>query len=163
MIVCLIFIEEVISRVATNSNLNFYRFEFKYILPKSFRDELELELACFMVLGIIVSAVYRQTHKGLSFALQKLNYGALYQSEFILRFGFEQSYGSASCLELIKEYAKRSNLLHIEPSGDGECLNLTYDLNLHEGVTAEQLTSAFGKLEGVSQVILIASKNDVDY
>lgn len=100
---------------------------------------------------------------GLSFALHKLNYGALYQSEFILRFGFEQSYGSASYLELIKEYAKRSNLLHIEPSGDGEYLNLTYDLNLHDGVTAEQLTSAFGKLEGVSQVTLIASKSDVDY
>ncbi len=99
----------------------------------------------------------------LSIVLHKSNYGALYKSEFILRFGFEQSYGSASYLELIQESSKRSNLLHIEPSGDGDYLNLTYDLNLKEGATAEKLTAAFGKLEGVSDVTLIASKNDVDY
>ena len=99
----------------------------------------------------------------LSIALHKTNYGALYKSEFILRFGFDQSYGSGSYLEIIQEYTKRSNMLHIEPSGDGDYLNLTYDLNLKEGFTAEKLTAAFGKLEGVSEVTLIASKNDIDY
>ncbi|MDQ6963114.1 MAG: hypothetical protein Q9M28_11420 [Mariprofundaceae bacterium] len=53
--------------------------------------------------------------------------------------------------------------MNIEPSGDGDYLNLTYDFNLKEGATAEQLTASFGKLEGVSEVTLIASKNDVDY
>jgi hypothetical protein len=99
----------------------------------------------------------------LAVVLHKLNYGALYKSEFIIRFSFEQEMGSALYLDLIKEYAVRSNLLHIEPSGDGEFLSLTYDFNLKEGQSVQQFASAFGRVQGVSEVTFIASKNDVDY
>ena len=50
--------------------------------------------------------------------------------------------GSQAYLEKIQEFAKRSNLLHIEPSGDGSFLRLTYDINLKEGMTAENKTVA---------------------
>jgi len=99
----------------------------------------------------------------LAFSLYKLNFGALYKSEFILRFRFDQQHSSATYLELINNSAKRSNLLHIEPSGDGTVLQLTYDIVLREGVSAEDLSSAISKAEGVTEVILIASKSDVDY
>ncbi len=95
--------------------------------------------------------------------LHKINFGALYKSEFILRFVLDQAYSSAAYLEHIKEFSKRSNLLHIEPSGDGNFLSLTYDLVLKEGATAEQFAKAIGKVEGTSEVTLIASKNDIDY
>lgn len=99
----------------------------------------------------------------VAIVLHKLNYGALYKSEFILRFSFDQNYGSEAYLRQIQEFAKRSSLLHIEPSGDGRFLRLTYDITLKEGVSAEQLSSAIGQVEGASEVILIASKSDVDY
>jgi hypothetical protein len=51
----------------------------------------------------------------------------------------------------------------MEPSGDGNLLRLTYDVTLKEGATAEGLTTALGRVEGVSEVVLIASKSDVDY
>lgn len=95
--------------------------------------------------------------------LDKLNYGALYKSEFILRFTFDQNYGSERYLETIKHYAKRSNLLHIEPTGDGNFLNLTYDIILKEGTSAEQFSTAMDKVEGASEITLIASKSDVDF
>ncbi len=95
--------------------------------------------------------------------LYRVNFGALYKSEFILRFVFDQSFSSAAYLEVVQEHAKRSNLLHIEPSGDGNYLSLTYDIILKEGVTADQLAKEMGKIEGTSEVTLIASKNDVDY
>ena len=100
---------------------------------------------------------------GVAVVLHKINYGALYKSEFILRFVYDQSFSSGSYLETIQEFAKRSNLLHIEPSGDGKFLKLTYDINLKEGATADRLATVMGKTEGMSEVTLISSKSDVDY
>ena len=96
-------------------------------------------------------------------ALHKMNYGALYKSEFILRFSFEQKLGSENYLQVIERHAKRSNILHIEPSADGEFLNLTYDIILREEIDANQFAAFIGRVEGVSEVTLIASKSDVDY
>ncbi len=91
------------------------------------------------------------------------NFGALYKSEFILRFSFDQQKDSAGYLKRIGEFSRRSNMLHIEPSGDGKSLRLTYDIALEKDATAEKLTAALSQVEGVSDVVLIVSKNDVDY
>jgi len=95
--------------------------------------------------------------------LHRINFGALYSSEFILRFVFDQKFSSAGYLEKLQELAKRSNLLHIEPSGDGSHLTLAYDVALRDGVTADQFAREFGMVEGTSETTLIASKNDVDF
>ena len=99
----------------------------------------------------------------LALSLYATNFGALYKSEFILRFTFDQDRDSAVYLARIGEFARRSNMLHIEPSGDGRSLRLTYDITLHKDQKAEALTSALSRIEGVSDVVHIVSKNDVDY
>lgn len=99
----------------------------------------------------------------LALVMYAANFGALYKSEFILRFTFDQGRDSAAYLSRIGEFAKRSNMLHIEPSGDGSSLRLTYDITLEKDATAEKLTSALNQVDGVSDVVLIVSKNDVDY
>lgn len=93
----------------------------------------------------------------------KTNFGALYKSEFLLRFTFNQAFDSSAYLEAIQEHGKRSNLLHIEPSADRQSLRLTYDISLKEDTTAEKLTTVFGNTDGVSEVVLIAAKSDIDY
>ncbi|MBV1884524.1 MAG: DUF4956 domain-containing protein [Pseudomonadales bacterium] len=99
----------------------------------------------------------------LAIALFKFNFAALYKSEFILRFRFDQAFDSRHYLQCIQDYSKRSNMLHIEPSPDGNLLKLTYDITLKEGQEAEQLSQKLARSEGISEVVLIASKNDVDY
>jgi uncharacterized membrane protein YhiD involved in acid resistance len=99
----------------------------------------------------------------LAWLTYSANFGALYKSEFILRFTFDQEQDSAGYLGKINEFSKRSNLLHIEPSGDKRSLKLTYDITLEKDTTAERLTQAIGEVAGTSEVVLIASKNDVDY
>lgn len=99
----------------------------------------------------------------VALALYRSNYGALYKSDFIVRFIFDQNSGSSAYLEKINEHSKRSNLLHIEPSGDGRSLKLTYDVTLKQGTTAERLTKALDDAEGTSEVVLIAAKSDIDY
>jgi len=99
----------------------------------------------------------------LAFALYITNFGAIYKSEFILRFRFEQTGNSRDYLEVINELCKRSNLLHMEPSGDNSSLSLTYDIALNDELMAKDLTQRIGSLSNISEVVLIASKNDVDY
>lgn len=99
----------------------------------------------------------------LAMLLHSSNFGALYKSEFILRFRYATSTGESAHLETIQSMAKRSSLLHIEHSGDGESLKMTYDIVLQENRSAEELSKAIGALAGVSEVVVIASKSDVDY
>jgi len=99
----------------------------------------------------------------LAFALSITNFGAIYKSEFILRFRFEQTGNSRDYLEVINELCKRSNLLHMEPAGDSSSLSLTYDIALNDELMAKDLTGRMGSLSDISEVVLIASKNDVDY
>jgi uncharacterized membrane protein YhiD involved in acid resistance len=99
----------------------------------------------------------------LAFALHATNFGALHKSEFVLRFTFDQDKDSAAYLAQIGAASKRSNLLHVEPSGDGRSLRLTYDITLKQGATAESLAAAMGRASGVSEVALLVSKNDIDY
>ncbi len=99
----------------------------------------------------------------LSFGLHKTNFGSVYKSEFILRFVFDQEASSADYLDSINKSAKRSTLLHMEPSGDGQFLKLTYDINLRESEDAEVFTAALGRIKGISEVTLIAAKHDIDY
>ncbi len=51
----------------------------------------------------------------------------------------------------------------MEPSADNSSLSLTYDIALRDETLAKELTAGIGKLTDVSEVVLIASKNDVDY
>ena len=100
---------------------------------------------------------------GLAVIMQKLNFGAIYKSEFILRFRFLQSGDSEAYMEAINDSCKHSSILHLEPSGDGSSLLLTYDVSLNDTSSSSDLISRLGKLEDVSEAVLIASKNDIDY
>jgi hypothetical protein len=73
------------------------------------------------------------------------------------------SYFLAVYLEKINEFAKRSSVLHLEPSGDGRYLTLTFDIALKGDADTGKFATAIGRADGVSDVTLIASKQDVDY
>lgn len=99
----------------------------------------------------------------LALGTHYFNYAALYKSEFILRFLCDQRVGSDDYQTLMRRMAKRTHLLHMEPSGDGHWVKMTYDVNLLEDIRPEQLTCALDGLEGISEVVMIAAKSDIDY
>lgn len=99
----------------------------------------------------------------LAVVLHKINFGALYKSEFILRFLYDRDAGDEGYVKSINRLSKRSNLLHVEPSGDGRYVTITYDIILKEDASSEAFSSEIARLPGVSEVTLIASKSDVDF
>ena len=66
-------------------------------------------------------------------------------------------------MSVIGKYAKTSSLLHVEPSGDGQTAKLTLDIIMKPDTDPSQLTSEVSQIEGISEVVLVASKTDVDY
>jgi len=111
-------------------------------------------------IAIVTTAVI----SALAVVLHKFNFGALYKSEFILRFQYDRDSGAGEGYnEIIGKFSKKSNLLHVEPSGDGRFMTVTYDIILKEDMQSEEFSSQMAKTPGVAEVTLIASKSDVDF
>jgi hypothetical protein len=98
----------------------------------------------------------------IAFVLHRMNYGSLYKSEFVLRLRAPLD-GEAAYSPIIDRYAQRSNLLHVEPSGDGESTRITFDIVMKKDLDPSVFSGEVAALEGVSEVVLVASKSDVDY
>jgi hypothetical protein len=98
----------------------------------------------------------------IAYILHVTNFGSLYKSEFILQLRAtvedEPAYS-----EVIARYARNSNLLHIEPSGDGLSNKLAFDIVMQRDGSPSELSASVAALEGVSEVILVAAKSDVDF
>ena len=106
---------------------------------------------------------------GLILVVSHFNYGVLYKSDFVVRFlllSEEQRRdleSDAPYISIFEEFSRTHHLLHIEPSGDPNLLRMTFDVSLKEDKDAKNFISALQKLEQLSEIVLIASKNDVDY
>ena len=110
-------------------------------------------------LAIAGSSIIALVALGLHFT----NYGSFYKSEFILRFRTVSDDQEPKYSSIINELAKTSNLLHIEPSGDGKTTKLTFDIMMRQNLDPMTLSRRVSEIEGISEVVLVASKHDVDY
>lgn len=125
-----------------------------------------LALAVGMAAGTsnyFLAAISTFIISALALIVHHFNYGALYKSEFILRFLYGADADANDYLSVLNQYAKEQRLLHIEATGDPSLLRFTFDMTLKEDVEAETLVAGLRNVEGLSEVVLIASKNDVDY
>lgn len=100
---------------------------------------------------------------GVAYVLSRTNYGALYKSEFILRFSIKKSSEDSAYRPVIQTYTKRATLLHVEPTEDNLMSRLTFDILLKKDTDPVQFTNHVAGIDSVSEVRLIASKTDVDY
>ena len=102
---------------------------------------------------------------GIAFILYFTNYGSIIKSEFILQFrtntgdqGITSKYN-----KIISDYAKSSTLLHSEGSADGKTIKISFDIVMKEDMKQDELVSKISNIKGLSEVVLIAAKSDVDY
>ncbi len=97
------------------------------------------------------------------FVLYKLKYGILGGSEFILRFYMDRNKNENEFLPILKRMSKSLNLLHMEPTGDDETIFLTYDISLKGEIEAKEIIREMSKIEGITEIVLVSSKSDIDY
>jgi len=110
------------------------------------------------IIGTIIISV-------VAIILFKTNYGSIYKSEFLLQFRYDKDEKISTPIynDVFKELCKSTTLLNSEISGDNKTLKLTFDIYLKENSDIDDFTLKISKLEGISEVSIVASKNDVDY
>ena len=100
----------------------------------------------------------------IAFALYLTNYGSIYKSEFILQFRSTNDIDKKNKYnEIISKYTKSSKLLNVESSGDNNSLKLSYDIVMKEDKSYDKFVTDLSSIHGLTEVIVIAAKNDVDY
>ena len=101
----------------------------------------------------------------VAYILHATNYGSIYSSEFILRFRLKtiESHEQHSYMEILNSFAKRANLLHIEPSGDSLSTRMTYDIVMIKDKSPNEMSLELSKLDDISELVIVASEHDIDY
>ena len=101
---------------------------------------------------------------GIAFILHLTNFGSIYKSEFILQFRTKiDDQQKLVYNEVVSDFTKTSTLLNAESSGDGKSIKLSFDIVMKEGKSQDKFISDLAKIDGVSEVVVVAAKNDVDY
>ena len=101
----------------------------------------------------------------VAYILHATNYGSIYSSEFILRFRLKtiESSEQHPYTEILNSFAKRANLLHIEPSGDSLSTRMTYDIVMIKDKSPNEMSLELSKLDDISELVIVASEHDIDY
>jgi uncharacterized membrane protein YhiD involved in acid resistance len=99
----------------------------------------------------------------VAYILYITNYGSIHKSEFILQFRLNKDKHNGRHISLISEYSRSSTLLHAEPSGDGGSIKNSYDIIMKSEDNLNQFISDLDDLDQISEVTIIAAKNDIDY
>ena len=100
----------------------------------------------------------------IALVLYYTNYGSIFKSEFIIQFRSRNSAkNKKNYNKIFSEFCKSSTLLNAESSGDGQSLKLSFDIVLKENKTYDEFIQKLSKVSGLSEVVAVAAKNDVDY
>jgi len=100
----------------------------------------------------------------IAIILYVTNYGSIYKSEFILQFRSKNDNDKKNEYNnVISEYTKSSKLLNVESSGDNKSLKLSFDVVMKEDKSYDQFVTDLSNIQDLTEVIVIAAKNDVDY
>ena len=100
----------------------------------------------------------------IALVLYYTNYGSIFKSEFIIQFRSRNSAkNKKNYNKIFSEYCKSSTLLNAESSGDRQSLKLSFDIVLKENKTYDEFIQKLSQVSGLSEVVAVAAKNDVDY
>jgi len=102
---------------------------------------------------------------GIALILFYTNFGSIIKSEFIVQFRINSNDANITSQynRLISDFTKSHTLLSSESSGDGQTIKVSFDVVMKEEMKQNELISKISKIGGVSEVVIIAAKSDVDY
>ena len=102
---------------------------------------------------------------GIALILFYTNFGSIIKSEFIVQFRINSNDSNIASQynRFISDFTKSHTLLSSESSGDGQTIKVSFDVVMKEEMKQNELISKISKIDGVSEVVIIAAKSDVDY
>lgn len=101
----------------------------------------------------------------IAYTLFKTNYGSIIKSEFIIQFRIKSGDKNISekYNKILSKYSRIQTLLSSESAEDKSSIKISMDVVLKEGFESNNLLEEISSVEGLSEVVIIAAKTDVDY
>ena len=101
----------------------------------------------------------------IAYIFFKTNYGSIIKSEFILQFRIQSGDKEISnnYNKILSKYTKTQTLLSSESSDDNNSIKVSIDIVMKEGLNQNNLLQEISSLPGLSEVVIIAAKTDIDY
>jgi uncharacterized membrane protein YhiD involved in acid resistance len=102
---------------------------------------------------------------GIALILFYTNFGSIIKSEFIIQFRINSNDSelTKNYNKLINDYTKSRTLLSSESSGDAKSIKVSFDVVMNEEMQQNELISKISNIKGISEVVIIAAKSDIDY
>ncbi len=98
------------------------------------------------------------------YALTKINFGSIRKFDYILNFNLDTRENQEMSYKLIfDKYLKSNTVLNIKAKEQGHVLLLSFSIKFISEKDSLSFTSELEKLAGVSDVVLITAKNDIEY
>jgi len=101
----------------------------------------------------------------VAFILFKTNYGSIVKSEFILQFRIRSGDKkiSENYNKILSKYTKSQTLLSSESSDDKKSIKVSLDIIMKDELSQNTLIDETSSIDGLSEVVIIAAKTDIDY
>ena len=101
----------------------------------------------------------------IAYTLFKTNYGSIIKSKFIIQFRIKSGDKNVSekYNKSLSKYSRIQTLLSSEAAEDKSSIKISMDVVLKEGFESNNLLEEISSVEGLSEVVIIAAKTDVDY
>jgi uncharacterized membrane protein YhiD involved in acid resistance len=100
----------------------------------------------------------------LIFTLSKINFGGLRKLEYILNFKVDAKKHSNEIFKLVmQKYFKNQALLNVDAKDKGHYLVFTFNVNLFDDNKLNDFIMEINNIEGVSDVHIVSSKNDLEF
>jgi uncharacterized membrane protein YhiD involved in acid resistance len=108
-------------------------------------------------MGVIVLCV-------LIFVLHKTNFGGLRRLEYVLNFKMNaKDHDNDIFKGLMDKFLKKQVLLNVDAKDRGKYLVFTFNVSMRDQDELNKFISEMNGLEGVSDVSVISSKNDLEF
>lgn len=101
----------------------------------------------------------------IAYILFKTNYGSIVKSEFILQFRIQSGDKNISekYNKILSKYTKTQTLLSSESADDKKSIKVSLDIIMKNDLDQNNLVEEISSLDGLSEVVIIAAKTDIDY
>ncbi len=101
---------------------------------------------------------------GLIFVMSKMNFGGLRKLEYVLNFKMDAIHHSNDVFKgIMSEYLKKQMLLNVTAKEKGKFLIFTFNISLKDPDDLDDFIKVMTDLNGVTEVSVVSSKNDLEF
>ena len=100
----------------------------------------------------------------LLYFLHFTNFGGIRKMDYVLTFKLDVSEENSDLLkDLFSKFFKTKTLLNVESLDKGKFLSYRYDVDLKKSKKLEDFLNEFNSIQGITNVNMLSSKNDLEY